>query len=194
MRRTRRGIRRSRGASTVEYALALALVVVVMPPAIRWMNDASKDEFQNRAASAGAPDLDSSTTTSTTTIPTTTVQPPPPPPVAVNATATLSATANRQGNTWSATVTVTIIDQNGQPVQGALVTGTWDPGLSGQTSCSTGANGQCSMTQAGMEARDNKPYVASVEFSASTVTKTSDPNFSYGQTPPPSIGPIDRPT
>ena len=190
-----RGPARYRGASTVEYALALALVVLTLPPAIGWLKDSSSAEFQSRATSAGAPDAGvapptvSSTTIPATTLAATTTTASLP----IDATASLTVTANRQGNSWSATVTVTVVDQSGQPVAGVLVTGAWNPALSGETSCTTAANGQCSMTQAGMEARDNKPFVASVTFSITAVTKSSNPGFSYNQSPIPSVGPIARP-
>ena len=169
---------------------------MTLPPAINWLQDSSEAEFQSRATSAGAPDLDAvAPTITSTTVPPTTVAPTTAPPdPAIDATASLTATADRQGNSWSATATATIVDQNGQPVAGVLVTGSWEPTLSGETSCTTGSNGQCSMTQAGMEARDNKPFVAEVTFSITAVTKISAPGFSYSQTPMPSIGPIPRPT
>ena len=195
MGRRHRVVRHQRGASSVEYALLLALVVVFSVPAIQWLHDSSEAEFQGRAASAGSPDLSAVATTTTTTVPTTTAPAPTTTTsVAINATASLTATANRQGNTWSATATATVVDQNNQPVQGVVVTGAWSPAISGETSCTTDSNGQCSMTQAGMEARDNKPFVANVTFSVSSVSKVSDPNFSYQQSPMPSIGPIPRPT
>jgi hypothetical protein len=171
----------------------LGLVVLVCTPAISWLRDSSQREFQSRS-SAGAPDLESAAPTFTTT----SVPPTSSPPVTttpvnpVDATVTLAITANRQGNSWSATVTATVIDQHGAPVQGAVITGTWNPVLSGDTSCTAGTNGQCTMTQAGMEARDNKPFIESVSFTVTAVTK-SGPGFSYQQTPPPSIGPITRP-
>jgi Flp pilus assembly pilin Flp len=188
--------RRDRGAAVVEYALILGLAVLVGVPAINWMQDSSEREFQSRSASAGAPDLDDvvPTSSSTTTVPSTTTPPSTTTALSVDATASLAATTNRQGNTWSATVTATVVDQNGVPVSGATVTGAWDPVLSGETSCTTGANGQCTMTQAGMEARDNKPFVAEVSFAITTVTKTATPGFSYQQSPPPQIGPLVRPT
>ena len=188
--------RRHRGAAVVEYALILGLAVLVSVPAINWMQDSSEREFQSRSASAGAPDLDDvgTTTSTTTTVPSTTTPAPTTTPLSVDTTASLAATTNRQGNTWSATVTATLVDQNGAPVAGAIVTGAWDPVLSGETSCTTGANGQCTMTQAGMEARDNKPFVAQVSFGITTVTKTATLGFSYQQSPRPEIGPLERPT
>ena len=188
--------RRDRGAAVVEYALIVGLAVLVCVPAITWMQDSTEREFQSRSASAGAPDLGnvSPTSSPTTTVPTTTTPPSTTTPSSVVATASLAATTNRQGNTWSATVTATVVDQNGAPVSGATVTGSWNPVLSGETSCTTQANGQCTMTQAGMEARDNKPFVADVSFEITTVTKTATPSFSYQQSPPRQIGPLARPT
>ena len=47
---------------------------------------------------------------------------------------------------WRATVTLTVHDQNHQPVSGVTVSGIWDGGYSSFTSCVTGPNGACSMT------------------------------------------------
>ncbi len=77
-----------------------------------------------------------------------------------------SATGNR--NNWSATVSVRVVDQNGQPVSGAAVSGTWSAGASGNGSCSqTDANGWCSISKGGV-----KKNVGSVTFSITGVTKS----------------------
>jgi uncharacterized repeat protein (TIGR01451 family) len=74
---------------------------------------------------------------------------------ALTATATPPATG---GNTWSAAVTVTVHGADHSPVAGVTVSGGWVPtpvfggGSSGTggTSCVTGANGQCTLTRAGI--------------------------------------------
>jgi hypothetical protein len=47
---------------------------------------------------------------------------------------------------WSATVTVTVHDANHNPVADATVEGTWTGGFSGSGSCTTGSDGQCSIS------------------------------------------------
>ena len=77
----------------------------------------------------------------------TVVEPPPPPPPSVDIhVGNMSGSARRSTNTWSATVEITVHDQNHQPLNGATVTGNWSrPGLNSNT-CTTGelgGNGTC---------------------------------------------------
>jgi uncharacterized repeat protein (TIGR01451 family) len=46
---------------------------------------------------------------------------------------------------WSATVTITVHNSAHNPVSNATVTGSWSGGGSGGTSCTTNANGQCTV-------------------------------------------------
>ncbi|MFC1878921.1 PA14 domain-containing protein [Chloroflexota bacterium] len=58
----------------------------------------------------------------------------------------LDGTVSISRNRWSATITITIHYPNENPVAGAVVTGQWGDGLSGDSSCVTDSNGQCSLT------------------------------------------------
>ena len=49
------------------------------------------------------------------------------------------------GSKWRATITVTVVDVNGNAVSNATVSATWSGGLSGTASCTTAGNGQCSL-------------------------------------------------
>ncbi|MBN1427916.1 MAG: Ig-like domain-containing protein [Anaerolineae bacterium] len=59
---------------------------------------------------------------------------------------------------WEVTVTITVVDSNGQPVEGVTVTGNWDvypgggSGLSGRVSCATptDTSGKCTITVGGI--------------------------------------------
>lgn len=62
----------------------------------------------------------------------------------------LTATKSIKGSKWSATVTVTVLDQNNMTVSGVTVTGTWSGAANGTTSCITGTSGACSMTASNM--------------------------------------------
>lgn len=70
----------------------------------------------------------------------------PPPPVVDVHVGNLSGTAQRNGNTWSATVEITVHDADHAPLNGATVTGNWSrTGLYSNT-CTTGelgGNGTC---------------------------------------------------
>ena len=60
----------------------------------------------------------------------------------------LDATTSRSGNTWSATVVITVHDGNHNPLNGATVTGHWSVLGLNSTTCTTGdlgGNGTCSV-------------------------------------------------
>lgn len=64
-----------------------------------------------------------------------------------------SNTGGKSG--WRATITITLHDANHGPVSGATVSGAWSDGYSGNSSCTTGANGQCSVTSGNIPKRKN---------------------------------------
>jgi len=45
---------------------------------------------------------------------------------------------------WTATVNVSVTDQDGAAVTGAAIAGTWSDGVSTDTGCTSGSNGSCS--------------------------------------------------
>jgi len=58
----------------------------------------------------------------------------------------LDGSALKNGKTWSATVEITVHDANGNPINGATVTGVWDPTGLASDECTTGdlgGNGTC---------------------------------------------------
>ncbi len=61
----------------------------------------------------------------------------------VHVAALSASSASRKGG-WTATVTVTVVDDQSAAVDGATVSGTWSNGGSG--SCTTNATGSCSFT------------------------------------------------
>jgi PKD repeat protein len=71
--------------------------------------------------------------------------PPPPEPMWVGG---LAATTTSARNTWTATVTIHVVDQHG-PVGGVSVAGTWSAG-SGGTSCTTNSAGDCLVTSSSL--------------------------------------------
>ncbi|MEW5828512.1 MAG: S8 family serine peptidase [Chloroflexota bacterium] len=77
------------------------------------------------------------------------------------------ATALVSSKYWSATVTISIVDADGAPVSGAVVSGAWSGGYSGSASCTTNTSGLCSVTVSTI--RTNKTYVT---FTVSNVTAT----------------------
>lgn len=83
----------------------------------------------------------------------------------------LDASSTRQGNRWTATMTITVHDASHNPVTNATVSGTWSNGTTGAASCTTGSNGQCTITKSGI--RNGK---SSVTFTVNNVNRA---NFAY---------------
>ncbi len=68
-------------------------------------------------------------------------------------------------NKWNAQVTITVRDNNDALVEGAAVSGTWSAGTKGGASCTTSANGTCTVTKNNL-----KSTVASVTLTVTDVT------------------------
>lgn len=79
--------------------------------------------------------------------------------------ANLDGFSTSVGSTWTATVTITVVDANGSPVSSAAVTGDWSQGSGTSSSCTTDGNGQCDITIGSIHKR-----VASVTFSVTGIT------------------------
>ena len=80
----------------------------------------------------------------------------------------LDGTSIRQGNQWTATVTITVHNVNHNLVANATVSGTWSNGASGTASCTTGSNGQCSVNIS-----DISNGTGSVTFTVNNVTRAT---------------------
>ena len=82
---------------------------------------------------------------STSQFVTVTAPPPPPEPDGTMHVADLdgSSTAGR-GQAWTATVTISVVDDTGAPLSGATASGSWSSG--GASSCTTDASGSCSVS------------------------------------------------
>ena len=74
-------------------------------------------------------------------------------------------------NKWNAVVTITVVDQDGNPVNGAVVYGLWSDGASGEGSCTSDPDGRCDITKS-----NNKSNLASITFSVVDITK---PGYVY---------------
>ncbi len=107
-----------------------------------------------------------------TATPTRTSTPPPatatatPAPTAYIHAGNLDATAQRDKGEWSASVTITAHDAAHNPVGGVLVSGNWTAGGAGSASCTTGGNGQCSVSLSGLRESDK-----SVDFTLGSLSK-----------------------
>ena len=142
----RRWTRHDRGVTTVEYALGVALIIVVSIGAISSIEDSGSDrleqsgdrfEVADGAYYPGAP-----TTTTTPSGSTTSVV-----PLSVNpSSVTAAPPASDSGNKWIANASVVVSDSSGNPVSGAALSGTWvlNPGGPTETAnCTTDNSGTC---------------------------------------------------
>lgn len=82
----------------------------------------------------------------------------------------MTGTKSAKGKNWSATITVTALDQNNAPVSGVVVTGSWSGARTGTATCTTGSNGSCSV------ATGNMNTGTSVTF---TVTNLAKDGYTY---------------
>lgn len=80
----------------------------------------------------------------------------------------LDGAGTLQGNKWTVTTTITVHDANHNPVSNATVTGTWSNGASGTATCTTGSNGQCTVTKS-----DISKGRSSVTFTVNNVTRAA---------------------
>ncbi|RMG94650.1 MAG: hypothetical protein D6706_13480 [Chloroflexi bacterium] len=79
----------------------------------------------------------------------------------------LDASSAPAGNRWNASVTITIHDENENPVANATVTGTWFLGNRMRSdTCITNSNGQCTIT------RTIANFMTTATFSVDNVTGT----------------------
>jgi PKD repeat protein len=68
--------------------------------------------------------------------------------------ADLSGESTPDGNgIWKAEVTILVLDEVGDPVANATISGSWSKGFYASSSCTTDASGQCMVEQTGI---DNK--------------------------------------
>ncbi|MFC1923843.1 C25 family cysteine peptidase [Chloroflexota bacterium] len=74
-------------------------------------------------------------------------------------------------NRWDATITVIVLDDYGDPVSGATVTGDWSDGATGSSSDVTNAEGQCEITKSNI-----KTDVDAVKF---TITGVQHDSYNY---------------
>jgi hypothetical protein len=87
----------------------------------------------------------------------------------------LDGSSTSNGSTWTAVVTILVVDAAGTPVTGAAVSGNWT--VNGSTStggCTTGTSGSCSVSKASIPKR-----VGSVSY---TVTGVSHATLTYEAT------------
>jgi hypothetical protein len=179
----------------VEYALGIALTCVVCLGGISFLTDSSADHMADSGERVGAPDLEAGTsggTGGTDGGSTTGGGDPGDPAPATLTAAAPTQSATRRGNSWDATITLTLLG-DGSPVEGLLITGTWTLSIEGvvqvaesPVSCTTNTLGECIFTRDDMEWRTNRPEVTEAVFTVTDYVYTgSDPDQSYPIPPAP---------
>lgn len=102
--------------------------------------------------------------------PTPTTVPPTPTPTSTPAAdgtmhiGDLDGVGQNNGGTWTAVATILVVDNAGNPVSGAAVSGSWSNGTTGTGSCIANSSGLCSISKAGLRKNIN-----SVTFSVTDV-------------------------
>ncbi|HKJ55837.1 MAG TPA: GDSL-type esterase/lipase family protein [Nitriliruptoraceae bacterium] len=97
---------------------------------------------------------------------------PPPTGLEVHVGDLDATTTSQRGNKWDVQVAITIHDADDQPAAGVLVSGAWGGAANGGASCTTGADGTCTVAKGNL--RSNKASMATF-----TVTNVSAPDADY---------------
>jgi hypothetical protein len=82
--------------------------------------------------------------------------------------ADLDGASSNNGGTWTAVVTIRVVNNNGVPVQNATVSGSWSNGASGSAVCVTNSSGACDVSVSDIPKRTKD-----VTFTVSNITHTT---------------------
>ena len=102
--------------------------------------------------------------------------PPTPSPPVKSHVGDLDGVSTPFGSRWQATVTVTVLDENGDPVTNATVSGDWSGGYTSTAVCTTDGSGVCSVTsgQIRNKYKDATFMVANVTHATLTYDSTAN--------------------
>lgn len=163
--------------------MAIALIAVVSLGVIGALEDGSGDRLNERASTAGGGGESLGVLPSGSGGGGGSGEPPPGGGTTYTASVDDligSASQGSPSSKWIAQVQITIADENGDPIAGITVSGSWDTGTGPSTtiSCVTETNGTCSVQRTGIN--DNSPTAT---FTISGMTST-DPNIVVNYTVP----------
>jgi hypothetical protein len=99
-----------------------------------------------------------------------------PPPTTISHIGDLDRVSTSQGGSWTASVTITVHDGNDSLVANATVNGSWSGGATGTASCTTGANGQCSVAKSGIRKNQGSATFTVTNVTHATLTYQSSAN------------------
>lgn len=139
----------------------------------RWGTYIGSFTFGNCSAGGGDPTpTPEPTATPVDPTPTPTSEPPTPTPTPGSSDSMhvgdLDGSSVNNGSTWTANVSILVVDNNGTPVSNATVSGNWSNGATGSASCVTNGSGLCTVSQSGI-----RKNVSSVTFTVSNVTHST---------------------
>ncbi len=167
---------RERGVTAVEYALLIAALLVPLVLGVQAVQANGGSRLDRSGHRIGTPTesfVPNTPTTGVIVAPSSTSEPPAQTTTVTGAT--LQGNATPQSGKWTATVIITLVDQNGQPIAGAGISGTWaiDGGGAQQaTTCTTDTGGRCTVTQWNLK-RSGEVIHLSTSFTLGNITGTS---------------------
>ena len=167
--------RSQRGASAIEVALMMSLIVVPLVTGVQMVQNRGGSRLDQNGDRIGTPTESYGGVTATTVVapgPSTTA--PPTTVLSTVSSAVMTGNAVAQNSQrWTATVVIELRDSGGQPLAGLNITGVWQAQshASQATTCTTDGNGRCTVTQWGLR-RDGSSAAPSTTFTLSTVTGT----------------------
>ena len=90
-----------------------------------------------------------------------------PPATSMSPSIVGSSSLAGRGGKWQANASITVVDNNEDLVDNAIVTGSWSDGTSGSSSCETNDEGQCTVSKGGL-----KGNTSSVTFTITSISKS----------------------
>ncbi|QGG95062.1 hypothetical protein [Actinomarinicola tropica] len=169
-----------RGVGLVEYAMALALVALMLVAVVESFQESESDRLESSGARIGTPDLDVTPTV-----------PPTIPPgggdgggSGSGTTSVVVSSVDQEGveNSnahWTASVGFHL-DGGGTPPEGVVITGTWEPSsTTSHTSCTTTASGGCTVSRWKLSNSSSGQKVPD-DSATFTVTGISGPGYVAG--------------
>ncbi len=168
--------KRQRGATVIEYAFVVALVVVPLTSVVDNFQAAEKDHLESSAQRVGSPEEFASVVQPTgngnaasgtnTTVASST-----------EASIAMTGTASTQGSQkWTSVVVIRVVDSASNPILDAEITGTWqrvhaDGTITSETAhCSSNSAGDCTLSLWNLRKRPHSQAIDETVFTVTALT------------------------
>jgi len=156
-----------------EVTFSAASARYIMMNSTSWSSGTWRNALQEFEVYSGSGGTSTPTPTPTpTSTPAPTPTPSPTDAIHIGDLNAFSSAGSR--NRWDAVITVLVHDSNEMPVEGVLVNYSWTDGVSGNGTCTTNAEGSCTIQKNNLKAN-----VGSVSL---TVVDLEHPNYLYEST------------